>query len=79
MLRWRPESFDVQRYLTLASIASYGVIEERLSGLGFTFHLPDTSVGDVVRFLPERRDEGRAKPLEAIVRLSDEVAVIEGD
>jgi hypothetical protein len=32
-----------------------------------------------VRFLLERRDKGRAKPLNAIVRLSREVAIIERD
>jgi len=76
-LAWCPQSLYIKRYLARPLIARHGVVEECLRGFGLAFDLPDARVGQVVRLLPERGDEGGAKPLDAIIRLSREVAVVE--
>lgn len=55
------------------------VVEVGLGGFGFAFHFPDAGVGEVVGLIGEGRDEGGAEPLDAVVGLSGEVAVVEGD
>ena len=57
----------------------YGVVEVGLGGFGFAFHFPDAGVGEVVGLIGEGRDEGGAEPLDAVVGLRGEVAVVEGD
>ena len=56
-----------------------GVVEIGLGGFGFAFYFPDAGVGEVVGLIGEGCDEGGAKPLDAVVRLGGEVAVVEGD
>ena len=55
------------------------VVEERLRCFGFTLNFPDSRIRHVVRFLLEWRDKCRTEPLDSIVRLSREVAVVECD
>jgi len=55
------------------------VVEVGLGGFGFAFDFPDASVGEVVGLVGEGRDEGGAEPLDAVVGLRGEVAVVERD
>ena len=57
----------------------YGIVKVGLGGFGFAFYFPDASVGDVVRFVGEGSDEGGAEPLDPVVGLGGEVAVVERD
>lgn len=55
------------------------VIKKARGGFGFAFDFPDGGIRDVVGFFRERRDERRAEPLDAVVGLGGEVAVVERD
>ncbi len=56
-----------------------GVIEVGLGGFGFAFYFPDAGVGEVVGLIGEGSDEGGAEPLDAVVGLGGEVALVERD
>jgi len=65
--------------LDLGVAGANGVVEVGLGGFGFAFYFPDAGVGEVVGLIGEGSDEGGAEPLDAVVGLSGEVAVIEGE
>jgi len=65
--------------LDLGVAGANGVVEVGLDGFGFAFYFPDAGVGEVVGLIGEGSDEGGAEPLDAVVGLSGEVAVIEGE
>jgi len=75
----RAQSLNVERNLADPWVGVDSVVEERLCCFGFALNFPNSGIRHVIRFLLERRDKGRAKPLNAIVRLSREVAIIERD
>lgn len=63
----------------VAGSGVYRVVEVGLGGFGFAFYFPDAGVGEVVGLIGEGRDEGGAEPLDAVVGLGGEVAVVERD
>jgi hypothetical protein len=75
----RAQSLNVERNLADPWVGVDSVVEECLRRFRFTLNLPDPGVRHIIRFLLERGDEGRTEPLDAIVRLSREVAIIERD
>lgn len=80
--RWRilgAETFGVQGYLGVAGNGADGVVEVGLGGFGFAFYSPDPGVGEVVGLISEGSDEGGAEPLDAVVGLGGEVALVERD
>jgi len=78
-LAGRAQSLNVERNLADPWAGVDSVVEERLRCFGFALNFPDSGIRHVVRFLLERRDKCRAEPLDSIIRLSCEVAVVERD
>ncbi len=70
------EAFGVEGDLSGAGDSADGVVEVALAGFRFAFDLPDAGVGEIVGLFHEGRDEGWAKPLNAIVRLSGKVSIV---
>jgi hypothetical protein len=75
----RAQSLNVERDLADPVVGVNSIVEERLRCFGFALNFPDSCIRHVVRFLLEWRDKCRAEPLDSIVRLSREVAVVECD
>ncbi len=78
-LAGRAQSLNVERNLADPWVGVDSVVEERLRCFGFALNFPYSGIRHVVRFLLERRDKCRAEPLDAIIRLRGEVAIIECD
>jgi hypothetical protein len=70
------KAFGVELDLGVAGSGADGVVEVGLGGFGFAFYFPDAGVGEVVGLIGEGSDEGGAEPLDAVVGLSGEVAVV---
>jgi hypothetical protein len=70
------EALCVERDLGWAGGGADGIVEVGLGGFGFAFHFPNARVSDVVGLIGEGRDEGGAEPLDAVVGLGGEVAVV---
>jgi hypothetical protein len=75
----RAQSLNVERDLADPVVGVNSIVEERLRCFGFALNFLDSCIRHVVRFLLEWRDKCRAEPLDSIVRLSREVAVVECD
>ena len=55
------------------------VVEKSGGGFGLAFDFPDAGVGQVIGFLVEGSDKGRAEPLQPVMGLRGEVAIVKGD
>ena len=75
----RAQSLHVERNLGDPWVGVDSVVEERLCCFGFALNFPNSGIRQVVWFLLEWRDKCRAEPLDAIIRLCGEVAIIECD
>jgi len=75
----RTKAFGVERHLRFARRIADRIIEECLSGFRFPLDFPNASIGQVIWFLSERRNECRAEPLNSVVGLSTKIAVVEGN
>jgi len=73
------ETLGVELDLGVAGGGANGVVEVGLRGFGFAFYFPDAGVGEVAGLIGEGSDEGGAEPLDAVVGLGGEVAVVEGE
>src|SRR5579863_1944795 len=74
-----PQSLGIKGDLRALGVDPYGVVEVRLTGLGFPLNLPHSRIHHVIRLLFEWGDKSRAEPLHAIVGLRGEVAIVECD
>src|ERR1700733_12416911 len=75
----RAQSLNVKRNLADPWVGVDSVVEERLCCFCFALNFPNSGIRHVVWFLLEWRDKCRAEPLDAIIRLCGEVAIIERD